>query len=95
MPLDQATVARIAHLARIRLADDQVEAMVRDLGQILNWVEQLNEVDTAEVEPMTGVGTQRLRRRTDTITDGQCPDRVLANAPETAGGFYVVPKVVE
>ncbi len=96
MALDKATVMRIAHLARIRLPEDRAEGMVRDLGQILDWVEQLNEVDTTGVPPMSGVGTrQSLRRRPDEVTDGNCPDKVLANAPETAGGFFAVPKVVE
>lgn len=95
MALDKATVSRIARLARIRIDDDQLEPMAAELGQILAWVEQLQEVDTTDVPPMTGVAVQRLRRRPDAITDGNAPEKVLANAPETAGGFYVVPKVVE
>ncbi len=95
MALDKATVRRIARLARIRIDDDQLEPMAAELGQILAWVEQLQEVDTTDVPPMTGVAVQTLRRRPDAITDGNAPEKVLANAPETAGGFYVVPKVVE
>ena len=95
MSLDEAAVAKIAHLARIRLDEAQRLAMAEELSRILGWVEQLSEVDTADVPPMTSVAHQALRRRADEVADGHYPDRVLANAPETAGGFYSVPKVVE
>ena len=95
MSLDEATVAKIAHLARIRLDESQRAGMAKELNNILGWVEQLGEVDTEGVPPMTSVAQQGLRRRTDEVADGHYPDRVLANAPESASGFYAVPKVVE
>ena len=95
MALDEATVARIAHLARIKLPDDQLQPMARELSGILDFVEQLGEVDTAGVPPMTAVVAHELRRRTDVVTDGGVRDKVLANAPDPVGGFYSVPKVVE
>ncbi len=95
MALDEATVARIAHLARIKLPEDQLQPMARELSGILDFVEQLGEVDTAGVPPMTSVVAHDLRRRTDVVTDGGVQDKVLANAPDAVGGFYSVPKVVE
>jgi aspartyl-tRNA(Asn)/glutamyl-tRNA(Gln) amidotransferase subunit C len=88
-------VRHIATLARIKLPESDLEAMVRELDGILLWVEQLKEVDTADVEPMTGAVRMALPRRKDEITDGNCRDKILANGPETAHGFFVVPKVVE
>ncbi|NBC94972.1 MAG: Asp-tRNA(Asn)/Glu-tRNA(Gln) amidotransferase subunit GatC [Deinococcus-Thermus bacterium] len=95
MSLDKDTVARIAHLARIRMDAAELEPMTAELGRILDWVEQLGEVDTDGVAPMTSVAPHTLRRRLDRVTDGQIPEKVLANAPEDSGGFYAVPKVVE
>jgi aspartyl-tRNA(Asn)/glutamyl-tRNA(Gln) amidotransferase subunit C len=95
MALDKATVRRIAKLARIRLEEDELEPMGVELGRILEWIEQLNEVDTADVPAMIGAEDHALRRRPDAITDGRYQDKVLANAPDSAGGFYAVPKVVE
>ncbi len=95
MSLDKATVARIAHLARIKVPEEELDHLAGELSQILTFVEQLNEVDTAGVPPMTSVAAQKLRRRTDAVTDGGRRDAVLSNGPETAEGFYVVPKVVE
>ena len=95
MALDEATVARIAHLARIKLPEDQLQPMARELSGILDFVEQLAEVDTTGVPPMTAVVAHDLRRRTDVVTDGGVQDKVLANAPDAVGGFYSVPKVVE
>ena len=95
MALDEATVARIAHLARIKLPEDQLQPMARELSGILDFVEQLAEVDTTGVPPMTAVVAHDLRRRTDVVTDGAVRDKVLANAPDAVGGFYSVPKVVE
>lgn len=95
MSLDEATVAKIAHLARIRLDESQRATMADELNNILGWVEQLGEVDTDGVPPMTSVAPHGLRRRSDEVADGHYPDRVLANAPEAASGFYAVPKVVE
>ncbi|WP_420405225.1 Asp-tRNA(Asn)/Glu-tRNA(Gln) amidotransferase subunit GatC [Nisaea sp.] len=95
MSLDKATVARIAHLARIRTDDAQLDALVGDLNNILGFVEQLNEVNTDNVEPLASVTGHGLPMRKDEVTDGAYPDRVLANAPERAHGYYAVPKVVE
>ncbi|MDA1133136.1 MAG: Asp-tRNA(Asn)/Glu-tRNA(Gln) amidotransferase subunit GatC [Proteobacteria bacterium] len=95
MALDKATVARIARLARLRVPESAEEGLARELSAILGWIEQLNEVDTAGAAPMTSVVETPLRRRDDVVTDGGRQDEVLANAPETAGAFFVVPKVVE
>lgn len=95
MAIDAATVKKVANLARIREPDDRLEPLAKELSGILDWIEQLNEVDTDGVEPMTSVVAARLPMREDVVTDGGCPDKVLANAPKSANGFFVVPKVVE
>ncbi len=95
MAIDKAMVADIARLARIRVPEAQQEALVGELNNILGWVEQLSELDTDGVEPMTSVVEMRLPLRSDAVSDGDCRDKVLANAPEPARGFFSVPKVVE
>lgn len=95
MALDRATVERIAALARIDIAEEEQDALAGELNAILGWVETLNEVDTEDVAPMTSVGGHRLPWRDDEVGDGGYPDRVLANAPDAAGAFFAVPKVVE
>ncbi|MGH7062427.1 MAG: Asp-tRNA(Asn)/Glu-tRNA(Gln) amidotransferase subunit GatC [Stellaceae bacterium] len=95
MALDKAAVARIAALARIRLGDDELEPLAEELSQILTWVEQLNEVDTADVAPMASVVATTLPMRDDEVADGGCRDAIIGNAPRTANGFFAVPKVVE
>ena len=100
MSVDKATVAKIASLARIRMSDEEVAAMVPELNNILGWVEQLGEVDCTGVEPMTAVIPQALRLREDVVdadplTGGGVRDAVLANAPAAEHGFYGVPKVIE
>ena len=95
MSVDKATVAKIASLARIRMSDEEVAAMVPELNGILGWVEQLGEVDVSGVEPMTAVIPNRLRLREDVVTDGGIRDKVLANAPAPEHGFFGVPKVIE
>jgi aspartyl-tRNA(Asn)/glutamyl-tRNA(Gln) amidotransferase subunit C len=95
MALDKATVAHIAALARIRLSEAELEPLAGELSHILTWVEQLNEVDTAGIAPMASVAATRLPMRDDTVTDGGRRDDILCNAPRTARGFFVVPKVVE
>ena len=95
MSLDKATVAKIARLARIRVDDAEQESLAGELTQILTWIEQLEEVDCRGVEPMTRVGDMTLKKRKDEVTDGNCRDAVLANAPEARDGFFTVPKVVE
>ena len=100
MSVDKATVARIAALARIKVSDGEVEAMVPELNQILEWVEQLGEVDVTGIEPMTAVIPNTLRLRDDVVdadplTGGNKRDAVLANAPAPEHGFFGVPKVIE
>ena len=95
MSLDKATVARISRLARIATTDEEQERLAGELSGILDWVEQLGEVDTDNVEPMTSVVEMVQRLRVDAVTDGHVQDKVLANAPETTDGFFVVPKVIE
>ena len=95
MSVDKATVARIARLARINVPEDRQEQLVGELNGILDWIAELNEVDTGAVEPLASVTGHGLPRRSDEVTDGNRVDEVLANVPETAGGFFVVPKVVE
>ena len=95
MSVDKATVARIARLARINVPEDRQEQLVGELNGILDWIAELAEVDTGVVEPLASVTGHGLPRRSDEVTDGNRVDEVLANVPETAGGFFVVPKVVE
>ncbi|MGD1954651.1 MAG: Asp-tRNA(Asn)/Glu-tRNA(Gln) amidotransferase subunit GatC [Sphingomonadales bacterium] len=95
MSIDAATVKRIAHLARIKLEDNEVPALEAELNMILDWVEQLGTVDTDGVEPLTSVEEMALRQREDEVTDGNYAGRVLANAPDAQFGFFAVPKVVE
>ena len=95
MQVDEATVRRIARLARIKITDEEASALKGELSGILDWVEQLDEVDTSAVEPMTRVVAQDLHKREDEITDGGIASTVVANAPMSEDGFFVVPKVVE
>lgn len=95
MSLDKETVARVAKLARIRVEDDRLEALGAELNQIIGFVEQLDEVDTDNVAPMTSVAKQKLRWRADKVTDGDQAEQVTANAPESDMNFFAVPKVVE
>jgi len=95
MPLDKATVAHIATLARIRLSESELEPLAEELSHILTWVEQLNEVDTTGVTPMASAAAASLPLRDDTVSDGGCRDAILGNAPSAARGFFTVPKVVE
>ena len=95
MSTDADTVRRIAHLARIALAADEVEHLRRELNAILAFVEQLSEVDVEGVEPMTSVIPMAMKKRPDEVTDGGIPDDILKNAPAAQDGFFVVPKVVE
>ncbi len=95
MSVDEATVKRIANLARLAISDAEAAALVPELNNILGWVEQLGAVDTAGVEPMTAVIPNHLRLRDDVVTDGDCRDAVLANAPQAEHGFFAVPKVIE
>lgn len=95
MSVDTRTVARIAHLARLKLPEEKLEPMAGELNQLLAWVEQLSEVNTDDVPPLTSVVHARLRQRDDVVNDGDRRDDVLANAPEAQNGFFAVPKVIE
>lgn len=95
MSVDTQTVRHIARLARLSMSDSEVAAMVPELNNILGWVEQLGEVNTDGVEPLTAVIDQQLRLRDDVVNDGDIRDAVLANAPEAQHGFFAVPKVIE
>jgi aspartyl-tRNA(Asn)/glutamyl-tRNA(Gln) amidotransferase subunit C len=105
MSLDKDTVARIARLARLKVPDEELAPLASELSGIFAWIEQLNEVDTKNVEPMSSVSDVTLPQREDTVTDGGIAEKILANAPggavyieptdKNAGGFFTVPKVVE
>ncbi len=95
MAIDAATVRKVARLARIAEPEDRLEPLARELSGILNWIEQLSEVDTDDVEPMTTSVAMKLPMREDVVTDGGDPAKVLGNAPKSDRGFFVVPKVVE
>jgi aspartyl-tRNA(Asn)/glutamyl-tRNA(Gln) amidotransferase subunit C len=95
MALDKATVAQIATLARIKVPEADQEALAGELSKILTWIEQLAEVATDDVEPMAGAAYLRLTMRDDVVNDGDCRDKIMANAPASAHGFFTVPKVVE
>ena len=95
MSVSSEQVRHIAKLARIGMSDGEIEALVPELNNILGWVEQLGEVDTDGVEPLTAVIDLKLRLRDDNVTEGNICDAVLANAPEAQHGFFAVPKVIE
>ena len=95
MSVDAATVKRVAHLARIKVSDEEAEALRGELNGILTWVEQLNEVDVTGVEPMTSVLPMQMKKRADVVTEGGKPDDILENAPAREGSYFAVPKVVE
>lgn len=95
MSVDKETVARIAHLARLKVPEEALEPMAGELNQILGWVEQLGEVNTDNVAPMTSVVHADLPRREDIVTAGDQRDDVLKNAPDAQHGFFAVPKVIE
>jgi aspartyl-tRNA(Asn)/glutamyl-tRNA(Gln) amidotransferase subunit C len=95
MSLDKAAVAKIAKLARLKMEPDRQEALASELNRILSFVEELQAVNTDNVQPMTSVAPMKLRHREDAVTDGGQPEAVLKNAPQRQGDFYTVPKVVE
>ena len=108
MPLDQRAAIRapimsvtneqvrhIARLARIAMSDEEIETLGPELNNILGWIEQLGEVNTDGVEPLTAVIDQKLRLRDDAVTEGNIRDEILANAPEAQHGFFAVPKLIE
>ncbi|HEV2628610.1 MAG TPA: Asp-tRNA(Asn)/Glu-tRNA(Gln) amidotransferase subunit GatC [Pseudolabrys sp.] len=95
MSVDAATVRRIAHLARIAVADEEVEHLKGELNAMLAFVEQLSEVDVTGVEPMTSVTPMAMKKRVDEVTDGGIAEDIVRNAPATEDNFFLVPKVVE
>jgi aspartyl-tRNA(Asn)/glutamyl-tRNA(Gln) amidotransferase subunit C len=95
LSVDAQTVRRVAHLARIAVAEEEIEHLQGELNAILAFVEQLSEVDVAGVEPMTSVIPMQLKKREDKVTDGDIPDDIIRNAPATEDHFFLVPKVVE
>jgi len=95
MAIDVDTVRRVAHLARIATPEERLQPLAAELNGIMAWIEQLGEVDTDGVEPMTSCVETGLPLREDVVTDGDKRDQVLANAPKSADGFFVVPKAVE
>jgi aspartyl-tRNA(Asn)/glutamyl-tRNA(Gln) amidotransferase subunit C len=95
MSIDTDTARKVAHLARIRVDEAQLPALAADLSNILNFMEQLNEVDVEGVEPMTSVTPMHLKRRADVVDDGGMQHKILSNAPDAREGFFAVPKVVE
>jgi aspartyl-tRNA(Asn)/glutamyl-tRNA(Gln) amidotransferase subunit C len=95
MSVNAEQVRHVARLARIAMSDAEVEKMVPEFNNILTWVEQLGEVDTDGVDPLTAVIDNELRLRDDVVNDGNVRDDVLANAPDAQHGFFAVPKVIE
>lgn len=95
MAIDAATVRKVARLARIAQPEDKLEPLAKELSAIMAWIEQLAEVDTDGVEPMTSAVHMPIPLREDVVTEGGDPEKVLSNAPKRAGDFFVVPKVVE
>jgi len=95
MAVDRETVIRVARLARIQVPEDDLDTLAGELSNIIGWVEQLDEVDTDGIAPMTSVADMKLRWRKDEVTDGGVPDKVTANAPDPQNGMFSVPKVIE
>ena len=95
MSVSTEQVRHIAKLARVAMSDEEIERLAPELNNILGWVEQLGEVNTDGVEPLTAVIDQKLRLRDDVVNEGNIRDDVLANAPEAQHGFFAVPKVIE
>jgi len=95
MSVDQATVRHIAHLARIAISDEEASNLEGELNTILDWVEQLSQVDTQGVEPMTSVVHMEMKKREDVVSDGGYADKIVHNAPACEETFFMVPKVIE
>ncbi|MEL6662705.1 MAG: Asp-tRNA(Asn)/Glu-tRNA(Gln) amidotransferase subunit GatC [Pseudomonadota bacterium] len=95
MSVTKDDVKKVARLSRIAVAEERLEGLAGELNGILDWIEQLNEVDVDGVAPMTSVIETKLPQREDVVTDGNKPDEILANAPRAEDGFFVVPKAVE
>ena len=95
MPIDKNQVKKVAKLSRISLDDSKLESLSKDLVSILNFVEQLNKLDTNEIKPLTSIIDKSLDTRDDTVKDGQIKDQILKNSPEKNEDFFIVPKVVD
>ncbi|MEM9964733.1 MAG: Asp-tRNA(Asn)/Glu-tRNA(Gln) amidotransferase subunit GatC [Asticcacaulis sp.] len=95
MAIDVATVKKVASLSRLREADERLESLAGELNGILGWIEQLNEVDVSDAQPMTSAVEVAAPLRDDVVSDGNKVADVVSNAPKTVDGFFVVPKVVE
>ena len=95
MSINKDTAARVANLARISIPDEELENVAKELSNIIGFMEQLNEVNVDNVEPMTSVTPTVLKKRTDVVNDGNQQSKVLSNAPDTREGFFAVPKVVD
>ena len=95
MPIDKNQVKKVAKLSRISLDDKKVESLVKDLASILNFVEQLNKLDTKKTEPLTSIVDKTLEPRNDKVNDGKIKDQILKNSPDKNEEFFIVPKVVE
>lgn len=95
MSLTRDEVKKVAGLAKLRMTDEQLDTLAPELNNILGFIEQLSEVDTDNVEPLANVARSTLPLRADVVNDGECVDKVLANAPEAIEDYFAVPKVVE
>ena len=95
MSIDSNDVKKLARLSRLRVEEADLDSYTNDLSKVLGFVEQLNELDTSNVEPMTGSMDMTQRLREDTVTDGGYPERITQNAPDNTMNFFTVPKVVE
>ena len=95
MPIDKDTVSKVSNLARIKIDNNQLEKISKELEAVMGWIDSLSEVETSGIEPVANVTGQTLPLREDKITDGGYSDKILNNAPEKEGGFFVVPKVIE
>ncbi|MFT5488816.1 MAG: aspartyl-tRNA(Asn)/glutamyl-tRNA(Gln) amidotransferase subunit C [Paracoccaceae bacterium] len=95
MAVDRDTVIRVAHLARVKVPEGDLDTLAGELSNIIGWVEQLEEVDTDGIDPMASVADMKLRWRADEVTDGGIRDKVTANAPDPVDGMFSVPKVIE
>ena len=95
MSLDKSTLERVAFLARIKIDDSEIKKITTELNNIMKWIEELNEVDVENVNPMTGVSNEYLRERDDVVNDGGYSDKIVSNAPEKIDDSFTVPKVIE
>ena len=95
MAVDRETVNRVARLARIKVSEDELDTLAGELSKIIGWIEQLDEVDTSNVEPVASVSDMKLRWRADAVTAGGIPEKVTINAPDPQKGMFSVPKVIE